>query len=98
MSPGWLRSSGGHGHSASVGILLLLTSGACSDDGSSTADAGRGPPSPELPPDTALKDLSKAQAEALCEWEDARVTSGECLQNAILAGGFIAQISADDAT
>jgi hypothetical protein len=75
-----------------VGVLLLV-SGCAGGSG-----AGTDAPTPSLPADKPLRELSAAEAEALCEWESTLLDRGKCLQDAILAGGFEGQISADPAT
>jgi hypothetical protein len=66
--------------------------------GSGTPGGSQDEPAPSLPADKPLRELNRAEAEALCEWESALLARGNCLQNAILSGGFRAQISADPAT
>lgn len=80
-----------------VGLGGLLAASACAG-GSGAPSADTSPSDPPLPADKLLRELSGAEAEALCEWESALLARGNCLQNAIISGGFQAQISADPAT
>jgi hypothetical protein len=79
------------------GISCLLATSACAG-GAGTPGGSQDKPAPSLPADKPLRELSRVEAQALCEWESALLARGNCMQNAILSGGFQAQISADPAT